>query len=458
MKSLKHAIEEIGGLKFMTDALNLRSSAGRRYLYALPFMTKLEHLEKAMDENAAVLAKRCEEKWKQKFSVLEMKIGQLHDIKTTIKHLADKNVLDDIELFELKQFAILSEDIREITDEIALSTVQINDLWVVIDTLDPEKKRIPHFYIYNQYSEKLTDIRKKIDLAADAEKETLLFEAEKIEDKIRQTLSEKLFPYADDLSQTLTELARLDVALAKAEQALALSLVKPAFSTEKTSIRGMFHPQVADALRLQGKTFQAVDVGIPAQPTVITGANMAGKSVLLKTVALVQTLAQFGFYVPAAAAEIVPVEKIALSMGDGQNEMNGLSSFASEMLWINEMVQSVKKGTKLLALIDELARTTNPAEGKAIVCGMLDFLMENGVRSLVTTHYSIDLKCRKLKVKGFIEPPNNEKITSHNINNYMDYALEETTDHEVPREAIRVAEIIGVNDDILERTKKYLKK
>ena len=220
----------------------------------------------------------------------------------------------------------------------------------------------------------------------------------------------------------------------------------------------MFHPQVAFALSQHGKSFQRIDIKIPAQPTLITGANMAGKSVLLKTVALIQTMAQFGFYVPAASAKIVPVEEIFISAGDGQDEMNGLSSFASEMLRINQTVTAIKKGTKALVLIDELARTTNPAEGKAIVCGMLDFLIENAVRALITTHYSIHLPCRKLRVKGFIELESNPKIDSKNINNYIDYSLEETTDNEVPHEAVKIAEIIGVDDDILERTKKYLKK
>lgn len=453
---LKHAIEEISGLKFMIDALNLRSSTGRRYLHALPFLTNIEELEKAMNENAVFYDKGCDERHRQEFLMLEMKLGQLRDIKTTIRHLLENNVLDDIELFEIKHLAILAENIREITDKIGLCDLKISDLSAVIDVLDPEKKRIPHFYIYNQYSEKLAGIRKKIELAVEPEKERLLFEAEKIEDEIRGELTQKLFPFADALLQSLNELAKLDVSLAKAEQTRALSLVKPKFTAEKTSIQAMFHPQVAVALKKQGKVFQRIDMDIPQGPTVITGANMAGKSVLLKTVALVQTLAQFGFYVPAAAAEIVPVEKIFVSMGDGQNEMNGLSSFASEMLRLNETVQAVKKGTKLLVLIDELARTTNPTEGKAIVCGALDFLMENRVRSLVTTHYSINLKCKKLRVKGFLEPPNHEKITIGNINNYIDYSLEETTAHEAPNEAIRVAEIMGVDAEILRRTKKHL--
>ena len=73
---LKYAIEEISGLKFMIDALNLRSSAGRRCLYALPFLTNIEELEKAMNENAVFYDKGCDERHRQEFSMLEMKLGQ----------------------------------------------------------------------------------------------------------------------------------------------------------------------------------------------------------------------------------------------------------------------------------------------------------------------------------------------------------------------------------------------
>ena len=210
-------------------------------------------------------------------------------------------------------------------------------------------------------------------------------------------------------------------------------------------------------MKIQEKEFQPIDIDIPAKPTVITGANMAGKSVLLKTVALVQAMAQFGFYVPALSAKIVPVEKILISTGDGQDEMRGLSSFASEMLCVNAMIQSIEQGDKLLILIDELARTTNPDEGKAIVCGVIDFLLEKCVHSLITTHYAIDLKCRKLRVKGFIEHLHNEKITTQNINKFIDYSLEETSENEVPHEAIRIAEIIGVGEAFLHRVKKIVK-
>ncbi|OPZ27354.1 MAG: Endonuclease MutS2 [Bacteroidetes bacterium ADurb.BinA174] len=177
---------------------------------------------------------------------------------------------------------------------------------------------------------------------------------------------------------------------------------------------------------------------------------------MLKSVALAQIMTQYGFYVAAQSATVVPVEQIVTSAGDGEDELQGLSSFAAEMLRLNTTIDNARRGIRQLVLIDELARTTNPVEGKAIVCGMLDFLTQHRIQSLITTHYGIDTPCRKLRVRGFTENRKNEKINIANINSFIDYSLEETTEKEVPHEAIKIAEIIGVDKDILDRTKKYL--
>lgn len=224
-----------------------------------------------------------------------------------------------------------------------------------------------------------------------------------------------------------------------------------------TRYKNIFNPQVKEVLRQEGKKFQAIDIDIAPGACLITGANMAGKSVILKTVALAQTLFQFGFYVPAEHAEIALVDEVLLCMGDEQSELSGLSSYASEMLRINTIVQDVKAGKNALILIDELARTTNPTEGKAIVNAMLDFLTDKGARSLITSHYSgIKAGCRKMRVKGFIKDKINGQLTINNINEFIDYSLIEDTQNSVPQEAMRIARILGVDEELLDKAENYL--
>ena len=458
---LKEAIDRISGFRFIIDALNIQSSAGRRILYTLPFLTLKEDIEREVEKTELLREGMKDEGFSLKISLIHMKMGQLHDIKNTISRLKNQGVMDDIELFEIKHFALLAESIKKEVKELELNFVIIPQLTEAIDILDPQGKRIPQFHIYDEYSPALASIRSEINkvnqLDGTDEELNMLQQIEKEEeDEIRKELAQKLQPCAHDLKTALKQIATLDLLIAKANLANELNLAKPLLTSDTTCLNGMFNPEVKSSLQKQGKEFQPISISIPSLPTLITGANMTGKSVLLKSIALIQTLAQFGFHVPASAVEIVPVGRIICCMSDDQNELSGLSSFAAEMIRLNEMIDYIKKGEKLLVLMDELARTTNPTEGKAIVCGLLNFLEEHKVSSLITTHYSIDTPYRKLRVKGFRLKDENVKIDIHNINNYIDYSLEECHKKEVPHEAIYIAEILGINDDLLKRIKSYL--
>ena len=120
------------------------------------------------------------------------------------------------------------------------------------------------------------------------------------------------------------------------------------------------------------------------------------------------------------------------------------------------MIKRVGIG-RVLVLIDELARTTNPMEGGAIVNGVVEFLSAHKVRAIITTHYSgITANCRKMRVRGFVENKVNKVMTLKNMNDFIDYSLEEDHQEEVPQEAIRIAGILGVERSLLQRIETYL--
>ena len=397
---------------------------------------------------------------------LKVKLSQVKDIRGTVKRLKEPVVLDDLELFELKNLAFVAEDIREIIKDYPV--VDIPCLGNLVDLLDPEQNRIPHFYIYDSYSEKLSALRaeikqKKREGREEREIENLYFQSLEEEDRVRAELTLQIRMLREEIAETLRAVAYLDILLAKAIQVenmgLVLPEVKDGKKNERLSFQKLFHPQLREILLQEGRKFQPVDVGLERGVTLLTGANMAGKSVLLKSIALAQGLAQFGFYVPAERAEIVPVSDILTCMGDGQDELSGLSSFAAEMLCVNEILLRVKRGEKVLVLIDELARTTNPTEGRAIVNGVIEFLAAYQIRALVTTHYGgIIAPCRKLRVRGFREEKIQGKLTLQNITDYIDYSLLEDASGEVSQEAIRIAEIIGVSRELTDNAKKFLDK
>lgn len=463
---LREAIAKIAGFRYMIDHLEIHSGLGRSSLLdrvwledAKQIKAELERVEKMVrvvrDSRNQVVLER-----------LKVKLSQVKDIRGTVKRLKEPVVLDDLELFELKNLAFVAEDIREIIKDYPV--VDIPCLGNLVDLLDPEQNRIPHFYIYDSYSEKLSALRaeikqKKREGREEREIENLYFQSLEEEDRVRAELTLQIRMLREEIAETLRAVAYLDILLAKAIQVenmgLVLPEVKDGKKNERLSFQKLFHPQLKEILLQEGRKFQPVDVVLERGVTLLTGANMAGKSVLLKSIALAQGLAQFGFYVPAERAEIVPVSDILTCMGDGQDELSGLSSFAAEMLCVNEILLRVKRGEKVLVLIDELARTTNPTEGRAIVNGVIEFLAAYQIRALVTTHYGgIIAPCRKLRVRGFREEKIQGKLTLQNITDYIDYSLLEDASGEVSQEAIRIAEIIGVSRELTDNAKKFLDK
>ena len=257
------------------------------------------------------------------------------------------------------------------------------------------------------------------------------------EDRLKKSISEKLRPYAASLQRTLQEMADLDISLAQAVQMHVEGLTL-ATSGDHTEIRGMFHPGVRAALKAKGRDFQPVDFafrcGVPA--TVI-GANMGGKTVALKTLCLIQYLWQFGFALPVESAVMTPFNDIRFCIGDEQDEKTGLSSFAAEMQRIDRAIAVVETGIRVLLLVDEPARTTNPVEGTALVAALLLRLADKPALALVmTTHYTVEHAGECWRVQGLVPGTKGRS---------MDYRLVRTTSHEVPHEALNIARELGID-------------
>ncbi|MDR0367913.1 MAG: DNA mismatch repair protein MutS, partial [Bacteroidales bacterium] len=437
MKSFKTCLQHISGLKFIYENLALQSPVGRKRLLQQTFITDAVLLQKELDMlEESVIFLQQENNYSTVKSV-NLALQQVHDIANTVSRLGQKQVLDDIELFEIKKFCLLSQQIAELLSASRFQAVSLADLQQPVDILDPEQTRIPHFYIYAAYDATLDTLRKKITAASNPEEaEKYRMESMQCEDNIRAGLARQLFPFHRALAQNIEQIALLDMLWSKAEQALKLGFCKPVISTKNTSYKKLFNPAVKEILQTVSKDFQAIDIELYPDSCLITGANMSGKTVLLKSIALSQYLFQFGFYVPAASAAIVLVDEVAINIGDHQSEVSGLSSFANEILKIDQIIKKVKSGEKLLVLIDELARTTNPEEGKAIVSAFVQLMSKYGVTSVVTTHYSgILASVRKLRVKGLKIDRISEDVTPQTLNDYMDYSLVETQSNEAPMEA-----------------------
>ncbi|MCR5746032.1 MAG: hypothetical protein K6G41_09540 [Bacteroidales bacterium] len=418
----REIVESPCGIRYLFDELRLQSGYARKVLLDREMMTDAAQIDAAYASLRAYIDLVKNDR--RRVEDIRFRLQGLREITGTLSSLADGAMLDEIEMFEIKHMAMLAE------------TLEVGkDLQRVIDILDPDGLGIGTFYLYDSYSVELRQLRAAVELDPDDEslREQLLNE----EDRLKKAISDKLRPYAVELRRTLQALADLDISIAMAllyqDEGLSLPV-----SGAATEIHGMFHPEVRAILRSKGREYQPVDFdfakGIPA--TVI-GANMGGKTVAMKTVCMLQYLYQFGFPLPAAEAVMTPFDDIRFCIGDEQSERAGLSSFAAEMQRIDRAIAAVDAGGRVLVLVDEPARTTNPVEGTALVAALLERLgQEPNLALILTTHYTVEHAGQCWRVRGLV--PGSKGRT-------MDYRLVKTTSHEVPHEALHIARELGID-------------
>ena len=445
--TFKSALDIDCGLRYMYDTLDIMSPCGRKMLLQSEMMTTKRELDFHYRRLNEIYDKDC--------TKIAHKLMCIKDIHNTLSRLATGAVLDDIELFEVKYLAIVSGEVLQLLHEQKIIAVGLPELGKVVEILDPDKLNIPSFYVYDSYSDELREVRKQMkalqgngdELPDDkrAELAVLLQKNADLELEIRGELSGKLKEFADDLLLALRNLSILDILIAKAAQMKKMGLCFPVVVEDgETFYNGMFNPAVKELLAAQGREYTPVDIEFERLPVTIIGANMGGKSVVLKCLALNQLLAQYGFGVAAHDCCVSLVEEVALCIGDEQSIVKGVSSFAGEMLAIDSVIKKMREGKQLLALIDEPARTTNPVEGTALVEGLLEVVENVKGGFVLTTHYNIlNDKVKRYRVKGLRE-------------GVMDYRLEIAQSGDVPHEAVAIAESLGIDPRWIECTKRNL--
>lgn len=442
---LRKLIDSPCGLRFILDELCTHSSYSRKLLLESTMMHDRESIEKSYSVLKEFYHVVENDDNKNTIQTLQFKLCKLKDINNTISRLSSSTVIDDIELYEVKSLALLSADVKNILEKLNLiNVIEIPTLDDVVRILDPDGLRIATFYIYDSYSEELAVLRKKLK-EKDFYQEEIYNKVMEVEDAIRAKLSEALKPFVHDLCEALNTLADVDLNLAKALQMKELGLCFPTISNDNVATyKGIFHPEVKNILDKEKREYQKVDIQFGMKPVIIMGANMGGKTIVLKTLAMSQYLLQFGFGIPADSAEMMIYDEIFCLTTDDQSLNKGLSSFAAEMKNIDAVIKASHDDKKILALIDEPARSTNPTEGTALVSSLVKLLQDKTMSLIVVTHYNIKTYNNKcLRVKGL-------------ENGKMNYELVETHEGEVPHEALNIAESLDVTPQWIQMAKDIL--
>lgn len=213
-------------------------------------------------------------------------------------------------------------------------------------------------------------------------------------ERILWELSQKLMPYTNSLHQNHYVLARLDVVNAKALYAHELRATEPIIDANNyVALWQAWHP----LLEREKAVANDIILGEEYQAIVITGPNTGGKTILLKTVGVIQLMAQIGLYIPAGENSRVGVfTEIFADIGDEQSIEQNLSTFSSHMSNIVSILKQIND--KSLLLIDEIGSGTDPQEGSSLAIAILDYIASKQSYVIASTHYP------ELKAYGYDRP------------------------------------------------------
>jgi len=214
------------------------------------------------------------------------------------------------------------------------------------------------------------------------------------------TLAVRIAPRHDAIAATMRAVARIDLLSAKAQYAYRFDMTCPAV-TERGPLQfsQARHPLLIAQADHQERTGVPADQRHPVVPIdvrlgsdfdllVITGSNTGGKTVTLKTTALLAVMALSGMHIPTQRGATMPIFRdIFIDIGDEQSLEQSLSTFAAHVKRLHYILRKADKAS--LVLLDELGAGTDPDEGGAIGQAVLDELRTVGCVGMITTHLSV---------------------------------------------------------------------
>lgn len=214
--------------------------------------------------------------------------------------------------------------------------------------------------------------------------------------KILVGLADLVSAHAPLITHTVTALAELDLAFAKAKYALAIDAVEPILASfeqpkrKQTDAANNPYFRLISARHplLDSKTVVPIDLTLAdgIRMLVITGPNTGGKTVSLKTIGLLTAMAQAGLRIPAGEGSTLPVfNHILADIGDEQSIEQSLSTFSGHMTNVVQILAQCDEQS--LVIFDELGAGTDPIEGSALARAILSDLLERQVTTFVATHY-----------------------------------------------------------------------
>jgi len=310
---------------------------------------------------------------------------------------------------------------------------------------------VPEYYIRKQT---LVNAERYITQDLKEYEEKLLGAEDKILEIERELFEHTRLKVAEEserIRRTASLIATIDVFCSLSEVAEKYDYVRPRISKGRgLDLKNNRHP-VIERMDL-GERFVPNDIKLDSkenQVLIITGPNMAGKSTLIRQVALTVLMAQMGSFVPASQAEIGITDRIFTRVGASDNLAKGHSTFMVEMVETAFILRHASD--RSLVILDEIGRGTSTFDGMSIAWAVAEYLHDLGSHTLFATHYHelAELAISKKRTRNYniYVKDNGDKIV------FLRKLVPGATSHSY---GIQVAKLAGVPERVITSARKIL--
>lgn len=274
---------------------------------------------------------------------------------------------------------------------IAESFVTIRDGRYAVAVPAAQRRQIPGTALGHSGSGATVFLEPREAAEANSQLAELLLDELREVDRVLRELTGLARRDRESLARNLDHLARLDAAQGVASWAQSVNGALPDLTEARTlALRTARHPILVERHRRGELKAPPVPLDLELQAEspmlLVTGPNMGGKTVAVKTVGLLSLLAMAGLPIPAADGTAVPwLDHVVCDIGDEQSLMEDVSTFLSHVRRVSEAISVAT--SRSLVLLDELGSGTDPTEGAALGQAVLERLLERRTLCLATTHH-----------------------------------------------------------------------
>ena len=276
---------------------------------------------------------------------------------------------------------------------------------------------------------------------------------EALEYELFKSLSSEIKEHIESLYKLANRIANLDIVSNFAHIATKNSYVKPEISEENIlEIKGGRHPIVESLIASGSYVKNDIVLDEKNNLIILTGPNMSGKSTYMKQVALNIIMAHIGSYVAADYAKIPIVDKIFTRVGASDDLLTGQSTFMLEMTEVASILNNATE--KSFIVLDEIGRGTSTYDGISIATAITEYIHNNiGAKTIFATHYH-----ELTELEKELERAINFRVEVKENGKNVVFLREIVKGGADKSYGIEVARLSGVPKDVLNRSRKILKK